>query len=293
MQSAAEKDRGVQRIILIEGAANLLVLAIKTWVGVTTGSLAILGDALHSLADVINNVVAWIVIKVSAKPPDREHPYGHRKFEGLAVFILATLLFVLAIELAMRALGREAAPPTMNSATLALMLTVLGINIGLSTWQRYWAMRLQSDILLADANHTIADVLTTVVVIAGWQFSARGYAWLDTACALGVAALVMYLSISLFRRVVPILVDEMAIAPEELKATVMSVPGVREVRRVRSRWIGSACSVDIVVAVVSSLSITESHRIADKIETALEADFGITDITIHIEPQDKGAGASS
>jgi cation diffusion facilitator family transporter len=174
----------------------------------------------------------------------------------------------------------------MDSSTLALMLTVLGINIGLSTWQRYWATRLKSNILLADANHTIADVMTTIVVIAGWQFSARGYPWLDTVCALGVSALVMYLSASLFRRVMPILVDRMAIAPEELTATVMSVPGVREVRRIRSRWIGSASSVDVIVAVMSSLSITESHQIADKIEAALEAEFGIRDITIHIEPED-------
>ncbi|PWG74955.1 cation-efflux pump, partial [Enterococcus hirae] len=93
--------------------------------------------------------------------------------------------------------GRNSAPPTMDSSTLILMLTVLGINIALSTWQRYWAKRLQSDLLLADASHTFADVLTTIVVIAGWQFSARGYPWLDTICALGVSALVIYLAIGL------------------------------------------------------------------------------------------------
>ena len=286
MRSTANKDRSVRRIILAEGAANALVLGMKTWVGLTTGSLAVLGDALHSLTDVINNIVAWVVIKISAKPPDREHPYGHRKFESLAVFILATLLSVLAFELAMRALRQEAVQLTMHSSALTLMLMVLGINIALSTWQRYWARRLQSDILLADANHTIADVLTTIVVIAGWQLSARGYPWLDAACALGVAAMVMYLAFGLFRRVLPVLVDQTAIAPDKLTATIMTVPGVREVRRVRSRWIGSACSADIVIAVMSSISVTESHRIADAIETTLKANFGIRDISIHIEPED-------
>lgn len=286
MRSVGNKDRRVQRIIFLEGAANTLVLGMKTWVGISTGSLAVLGDALHSLTDVINNIVAWVVIKISAKPPDREHPYGHRKFESLAVFILATLLCVLAFELVMRALRQEAIQPTMNSLALTMMLMVLGINIALSTWQRYWARRLQSDILLADANHTIADVLTTIVVIAGWQLSARGYPWLDAACALGVSALVMYLAFSLFRRVLPVLVDQTAIAPDKLTATIMTVPGVREVRRVRSRWIGSACSADIVIAVTSSISVTESHRIADGIEAALETNLGISDITIHIEPRD-------
>ena len=293
---AASKDHSVQRIILIEGAANCVVLALKTWVGVTTGSLAILGDALHSLTDVINNVVAWVVIRISAKPPDREHPYGHRKFEGLAVFLLATLLAVLAFELGVRALTREAAEPTTHHGGLALMLTVLVTNIVLSTWQRRWAKRLGSDILLADASHTFADVLTTIVVIIGWQLSARGLPWLDTACALGVAALVMYLAYSLFRRVAPVLVDEIAIEPEELVEAIESISGVIEVRRVRTRWIGSERAADIIIAVKHSLSIEESHDIADKIEAALESDFGIEDITIHVEPisdSDELIGAKS
>lgn len=285
MLSSADRDSKVRRVILIEGAANCLVLGLKTWVGLTTGSLAILGDALHSLTDVFNNIVAWIVIRISAKPPDREHPYGHRKFEGLAVFILATLLAVLAFELAANALRRDAAVPIMRPSALALMLFVLVVNIGLSAWQRRWAQRLGSDILLADANHTFADVLTTIIVITGWQLSARGLPWLDTACALGVSALVMYLAYSLYRRVAPVLVDEMAVEPEKLTDAIAAIAGVCEVRRVRTRWIGSERSADIVVAVENALSIEESHQIADAIEAVLEADFGIEDVTIHVEPE--------
>ena len=155
----------------------------------------------------------------------------------------------------------------------------------MSAWQRRWALRLKSDILLADANHTFADVLTTIIVIAGWLLSARGLPWLDTLCALGVAALVMYLAYSLFKRVAPVLVDEMAVAPEKLTDTIAAIAGVREVRRVRTRWIGPERSADVVVAVESTLSIEESHRIADEIEAALQADFDIEDITIHVEPE--------
>jgi len=284
MSGSRSKDNSVQRIILIEGAANFLVLALKTWVGITTGSLAVLGDALHSLTDIFNNVVAWVVIRISAKPPDREHPYGHRKFEGLAVFLLATLLTVLAFELGIRAVRRESPEPTISPTGLAVMLSVLVINIVVSAWQRQWARRLRSDILMADASHTFADVLTTIVVIVGWQLSARGYPWLDRVCAIGVAALVMYLAYSLFRRVAPVLVDEIAIEPEKLATAIRSIAGVEEVRRVRTRWIGSECSADLVIAVRHSLTTEESHGIADRIESALEADFGIEDITIHVEP---------
>jgi len=286
MPSTNRRDLSVQRIILIEGSANIIVLVAKLLVGITTGSLAVLGDAIHSLTDIANNVVAWFVVRISAKPADREHPYGHRKFEVLAVFALATLLAVLASELALQALRRDAAEPAMHSWGLVLMLGVLTVNIALSVWQRYWAVRLDSSILLADANHTFADVLTTVVVIAGWQLSARGFPWLDTACALGVSALVLYLAVCLFKRVAPALIDQMAIAPEILNATIKAIPGVREVRRVRSRWVGSDCAVDLVIAVAATMSTTESHRIADEIESVLEAKFSVQDITIHIEPSD-------
>ena len=90
------RDSKVQRILLIEGSVNLLVFVAKLIVGLTTGSLAILGDAIHSMTDVINNVIAWSVVRLSHAPADREHPYGHRKFETLAVFFLASLLVVLA-----------------------------------------------------------------------------------------------------------------------------------------------------------------------------------------------------
>jgi len=251
-------DRQVRRVILIEGAANAVVLLAKLAVGLTTGSLAILSDALHSLTDVVNNVLAWFVIYHAGQPADREHPYGHRKFETLAVFVLATLLAVLALELALQAIRREDGEIVRTPWGLAVMLGVLVVNIGLAAWQRRWARRLKSDILLADASHTFADVLTTVVVIAGWQVSAMGFPWLDTLCALGVSALVLYLAYGLFRRALPTLVDQFAIDPEALAEAVVSVGGIRAVRRVRSRWVGPDQVVDLVVSVDPALPTTDA-----------------------------------
>jgi cation diffusion facilitator family transporter len=293
MAASSDRDRQVRRVILIEGLANLSVLLLKTWVGATTGSMAVLGDALHSLTDVANNVVAWVVIRISAKPPDRNHPYGHRKFEGLAVFILATLLVVLSVELASRAIVRDADVPRISNVALAVMLVVLAVNIGLSAWQRRWAKKLESDILLADASHTFSDVLTTIVVIVGWQLSARGYVWLDTLTALGVAGIVMYMAYRLFRSASPVLVDAYAVEPEAITARVLSIPGVSGVRRVRTRYIGPAVAGDVVVSVDSQLTTDEAHAIADRVEDAIERDFGIADLTVHIEPDTQTSPKSS
>jgi len=244
----------------------------------------VLGDAIHSLTDLANNAVAWVVVKLSARPPDREHPYGHRKFETLAVFGLATLLTVLALELALHAIRREEAEVGHEFWALATMLGVLAVNVVIASWQWYWARRLRSDILLADANHTFADVLTTVVVVSGWQLSARGYPWIDTICALGVAALVMYLAFGLFRRALPTLVDQFAIDPERLADLVKGVAGVRGVGRIRSRWVGRNPAIDMVIAVDPNISTANAHEIANAIEKLLEERFQARDLSIHIEP---------
>jgi len=280
------KDGQVRRVILIEGAANVAVLVAKLVVGLSTGSLAILSDAVHSLTDVVNNVLAWFIVFHAGRPADREHPYGHRKFETLAVFVLATLLAVLALELALQAIRREDVEIVHTPWGLWVMLGVLAVNVTLAAWQRGWARRLKSDILFADASHTFSDALTTIVVIVGWQVSAMGYPWLDTLCALGVAAFVLYLAYGLFRRALPALVDQFALDPEAVTAAVRAVPGVRAVRRVRSRWVGPDRAVDLVVSVQATLPTADAHAIADAVERALEERFGVQDVSIHIEPDD-------
>jgi len=282
--SRAQHAHAVQRVILVEGLANLLVLVIKLVVGVSAGSLAVLGDAIHSLSDVANNVVAWFVIRLSNEPADREHPYGHRKFETLAVFGLAGLLTVLGFEIMLRALQRESPDIVSTNWGLALMIVVLGANIALAWWENRQARRLDSDILLADASHTFSDVLTTLVVIIGWQLSSAGYVWLDTLCAIGVGCLVLYLAYGLFKRALPGLVDEFAIDPRELTGAVRNIDGVRSVKQVRSRWLGSHRAVDMVITVDATLMISESHAIADRVEHTLEQEFEVSDISIHVEP---------
>ena len=285
MKDSTHRDQQVRRIILIEGSANLLVLIGKTFVGLSTGSMSILADAIHSLTDLTNNVVAWFVMHFSSLPADREHPYGHRKFETLAVFILASILVVLAFELALNAITREETEVASSGIELVIMLSVLVINILVTNWQHRWANRLDSDILRADATHTFADVLITSVVIVGWQLSAMGYVWVDRLCALGVSFLVFYLAYNLFRRAVPVLLDEYAIDPEELSNIINNVHGVRSTSRIRSRWIGKTRAIDLVISVDPTLSIEESHRIADEIESLIEERFDTSDISIHVEPE--------
>jgi len=161
---------------------------------------------------------------------------------------------------------------------------VLAVNLGVAIWEGRWARRLDSDILGADARHTFGDVLTSVVVIAGWQLSVVGPAWLDSVLAVGVAGLVLFLAYGLFRRSIPVLTDSIALPPEDLHRTVGEVRGVEAVARVRSRHTGSTPAVDVVVTIGPDLTTVEGHRVADRIESALRESFGIEDVTVHLEP---------
>ena len=280
------RDQKVQHVIVLEGLANLAILVIKLIVGITTGSFAIIADAIHSFSDLANNVVVWFVIRLSAQPPDRKHPYGHRKFETVAVFALAVLLFVIAIELVLRAFQRGEPAVAQSHLGIVLMIVVLSINIAITAWERHQAKKLKSDILHADASHTLSDVLTTVVVIAGWQLSVYGLIWADTVCTLGVALFVAYLAVGLLKRVLPVLVDEYAIEPGAISSNVMAVPGIRSVEQVRSRWLGSGVAVDMVVTVDPDISAAEAHDISEVAETLISDLFQVDDISIHIEPDD-------
>lgn len=223
------RERAVRQTLLVEGLSDVLVLGAKITVGIATSSAAVISDAIHSLADLANNGVALVAMHLAAAPPDREHPYGHRRYESLAVFLLATLLAALAVELVLRSFGgtREV---SRQGWSLAVMIGVLGVNIAVAVWETRRARELDSDLLRADSRHTISDVLVTALVIAGWQLATRGYVWLHTALTLAVSVLILWLAYGLFRRAVPVLVDQIAVDPDELAAAVAAVPGVRAAR---------------------------------------------------------------
>jgi cation diffusion facilitator family transporter len=276
----------VSRVLWVTGALNLLVLLAKLWVGLATGALSVFADALHSGGDLANNVIGLLIVRLSHQPPDRDHPYGHRKFESLAVFGLAMLLTALAFELFSSALGGRAGPPPESSpVAIGTMLAVLCVNVAVTWWEHREGKRLQSSLLQADARHTLSDVLVTVAVIAGWQLAAFGLAWADRVAAAGVALAVCVIAYGLFRDAVPILVDAAALEADDVRAAALGVDGVRSVPEVRSRWIGSSAAVELTIRVAAELSTEDAHRIADAVESALGAALGVRDITIHVEPE--------
>jgi cation diffusion facilitator family transporter len=283
----AERDRRVRRVLWIEGATDIALIAAKLAVAIPTGSSSILADALHSATDLANNVVALIAMRLAEAPPDRDHPYGHRKFEPLAVFTLASLLVVLSFQIALRAWRGRSGEIELHDTGLVVMLGVFVANIGFAAWESRQARLLDSDLLRADARHTLSDIAVTLSVIVGWQLAARGVPWLDPLVTFGVALLILWLAYGLFRRAIPALVDSSAQNPDELRRAVRAVPGVREAVRVRSRYDGRTLRIDVAVTVDPDLSARAAHEIADAIEERLRARFDARDVVVHVEPEER------
>ena len=158
------------------------------------------------------------------------------------------------------------------------------MNIGIASWENYWAKRLNSELLNADARHTFSDVLVTIAVIFGWQMATRGYPILDFVFAVLIALFVFYLAFQLFRKSIPILVDESAVDQYEVIDALQNLPGVLNIKRIRSRIIGQETFADVVITVQASMSTEESHKVADLVEKELLEKFSINDVVVHIEP---------
>ena len=274
----------VRRVLLIEGTVNLLVMLSKLSIGFMTNSTAIIADAIHSLSDIANNIIAWFAVKVSQSPADEDHNYGHQKYEQIAVFILASLLTIVAFEVVTQAFTRFGQPVKQSIIGLSVLIAVLIINICLTVWQRRWAKRLHSPILHADASHTLSDVLTTVVVIVGWQLSALGYYWLDAIFAIIISCMIFFLAFKLFQSAVPILVDYSDIDTNKLSAALAKVSGLNHIGRIRVRRSGNGRIADVIVNVDPKVSVKESQAITNEIQVLLQDEFAIQEVMVIFEP---------
>lgn len=279
----------VRRVLLITLVLNLLVMALKATVGFLTGSLSLLADALHSVTDSANNILGLVASQFSSPYPDRNHPYGHQKFEAVGALGISAFLGIACFEILQGAVPRilgGGEPLTLEGWELWLLLLVLGINIFVAFYERRVGERIGSPILLADARHTMSDVWVTITVIAGllgvWVL---GVQWLDVALAFPVALLVFWSGWQVLRENLPWLVDEMAIAPEKIHAIVTQVPSVVNCHSIASRGVvGRQVFIEMHL-VVNAEDVNTAHAITEAVEAALEDAFSPVRTTIHVEPQ--------
>jgi cation diffusion facilitator family transporter len=285
--ASGEKSSGVRRVLGGILAANIVVVIVKFVVGVNTNSLAVFGDALQSSVDSANNLFGIFVVRVAAKAPDEDHPYGHAKFETLGALLIALLLALSIFELVRGAISRlVTGTPVVNVSSTALVLLgfTLVVNIAIVWFETRTGRRLQSDLLLADALHTRTDVFITLGVLAGLALARSGLAWADPALALAVAVLVGRAGYQILRRSIPTLVDERAFDQTTIQREAERVTGVVSAYAIRSRRAGDRRFAELTISVDGGSNVSSAHRIADQVEDRLRDNLQLDEVTVHVEP---------
>jgi cation diffusion facilitator family transporter len=283
----ADQDKK-SRVAAISVFASASMATAKLVVGIAIGSLALISEALHSSVDVVATIITWMVVRVSDRPADAEHHYGHGKLENISALGVIALLYVLAGGILVESFGRlrvGAAPPTISTIPFLVLLIDIGVNLWRARALHRAARQTRSQALAADALHFTSDVAGSVAVIIGLVLIALGFAWGDAAAAIAVAVMIAALGLRLARSTVETLVDR---APEGVAqratAAIRTLPGVVDVERLRARMVGSTHFIDAVAQVPRTLPIDRVNEIKQRAQAAVAKTLGDADLTFTAVP---------
>ncbi len=267
---------------------NLAVATAKLAYGIISHSAAMEADGFHSFFDGASNVIGLVGMWFASRPADAEHPYGHAKFETFAAGLIGVLLVFAGYTVGKGAidslLGRGL-PTEVTTMSFVIMLGTLAVNIGVTTWEHRAGKRLGSEVLVADASHTLSDVMVSVGVIISLVIVRLGFEKADGIVALLVAVVILRTAWGIMRGVLHTLGDAARLPADELAAVAAASPGVVSCHGVRSRGSESQVYVDLHVEVEPGTTVEHGHEIAHGVEASLRSQYGqITDVVVLVEP---------
>lgn len=285
--TAAARQRAVGVVLLRVLVLNLAVAAAKLVLGYSTGAVSIVSDGFHSLTDSASNVMGLVGLRAARKPPDIDHPYGHRKYETLAAAGIFVFLLLVVVEVVRTAVSHLTGgePARVTAMSFVVMLVTLGVNLLVVRYEAGYGRRLRSELLMADALHTRSDVLTSIGVIVSITGVRLGYPVLDPLGGLVVAVFIARTGLEIARQTSPILADRVVLDEEEIRGVVMTVPEVVGCHQIRSRGSADHTFLDLHVWFSGATSLFEAHRLSHVVKDRLMEKFPqIVDAIIHIEP---------
>lgn len=289
-QSSARTGR-VRTVLLAVLGLNVVVAFAKLVWGVLSGSVAMQADGFHSLFDGASNVVGLVGMSFAARPADRDHPYGHGKYETYASAAIAGMLVFAAYRVGSSALTQLAGsmpPPRVDAISFAVMFGTLIVNLGVTTWERREARALGSEILAADAGHTLSDVFVSIGVIISLVLVRAGFDKADGFVALLVSGAIAYTAWGVFKHANATLSDTARIPSRDIAAVCYGIAGVLGCHHIRTRGSEVAVHVDLHIQVDATRSVADGHRIAEEVERGIAGHFPqVVDVIAHLEPFDQ------
>lgn len=285
----ASKEKN--KVAFISVIAAIFLTSFKIIVGLLTGSLGILSEALHSALDFIAAGITWFAVRLSDKPADKDHHFGHGKIENLSAFIETLLLLITCSWIIYEAISRLVSGEThieVNIWSYIVVIASIIIDITRSRALMRVAKKHNSQALEADALHFSTDIWSSSVVLLGLICSNFGFFIADSIAALGVALIVIYVSYKLGKRSVNVLLDKV---PEETYLKIKSIlDGLAEIEQyhdLKVRTAGAEIFVEFNIHVKSELDIVESHKTASLIEKKIKNKIPRCHVHVHIEPEEE------
>lgn len=278
----------MRRVLWVILGLNLIVAAAKIWYGTITNTVSVRADGIASLFDSLSNLVGIVGLGLAARPADLDHPYGHQKLETYASVGIGLMLIFAAWNVgsdAVMGLLAGTGSPRVDAGSFAVMLGTLAVNLFVVVYERRQGKRLRSEILTADAYHTLSDVLVTCGVMVGLVFVRMGWPIADSIASLLVAVMILHSAWEVFRQANQTLSDEARIPVSEVKAVANAVPGALDCHNVRTRGTEGEVYMDLHILVDPDMSIRAAHKVAELVERAVGEHFKqVVDIVVHVEP---------
>ena len=295
MTQQTDFEKTATRVSLVSVAGNTALALFKLLAGLLAHSGAMISDAVHSFSDVLSSFIVIIGVRLSAREADREHPYGHERFECVAAIVLAVVLAMTGLLIGTRAvesIGAEAAAPTVPGL-LALIAAAVSIACkeAMYWYTRHYAKRLNSSALMANAWHHRSDALSSVGALVGIAGARLGYPIMEPIASLVICLFILKAAYDIFKDATGKMVDRACDAETErrLAECVRRQPEVLGIDRLQTREFGSRVYVDLEIRVAGTLPLVEAHAIAEQVHDRIEADFpSVKHIMVHVNPDVTG-----
>lgn len=287
ISGAATYSHDVRKTLVFVLGLNWFVALLKLIFGYSINSTSMVADGFHSLADGTSNIIGLFGIRIACQPKDKDHPYGHKKYETYTSIFIAFLLFLICFHLLHDSFERlhTRATPHVNLSSFLVMLATMAINIGVMVFEYRKGKALGSDILVADSLHTRADILTSLSVLVAFVGVRLGYPALDSIVAVFIAVFIGFSAIQIFKSSSAVLCDTAVIDSAEVEKVVLKVDGVKKCHRIRTRGRRDDIHIDMHVLIDDRTPLIKAHDLSSRIEHVIQETFkGVTDVIVHIEP---------
>ena len=293
------KDHRIARIAAINIAVALIVVSLKYIAYAVSGSVALFSDALESIVNVMTAIAAYSAIRLSAKPADADHPFGHYKAEFLAAMFEGAMIAVAAVLIFIKAYSGLVNGVDFENPGLGLAINVLStiINAGWAWAMIKWGRNWRSPALVADGQHLFTDVITSVGVVAALILAIlTGWTILDPLIAAAVATHILFMGYNIATDSMSRLMDQAA--SPDIEGRIRGVieangHGALEAHDIRTRQAGRALFIEIHLVVPGTMTVDDAHVICDRLEDAIEQSIEGSEVVIHVEPEYKAKPEAS